>query len=102
MLKLDPKPTFWSKQRVRVPGGEVCDFEVEFVHMTRDGIRAFLESAGSRDELAVIAEIVVGWRGLDADFSAENLKRLLSNYPGLSALLLTEYAGEMMRAREGN
>lgn len=102
MLKLQPKPTFWSKQRARVPGGEVCDFEVEYVHMTREGIRDFLDSAAGRDEMAVIADIVVGWRGLDADFSPENLRQLLSNYPGLSSLLLTEYAGEMMRAREGN
>ena|SRR3990172_4049912 len=102
MLKLNPNPTFWSKQKARIPGGEACDFEVEFRHMRREDLQTFMESAATRDELAVIADIVAGWRGLDVDFTPENLKSLLSNYPGLGSLLLSEYTSEMMRARVGN
>lgn len=102
MLKLNPNPTFWVKLKARLPGGEEVEFEIEFRHKGKEALQSFLESGKARKESEMMAEVVAGWRGLDADFSAENLKTLLDNYPGLGSLMLGEYTIELMKARSGN
>lgn len=102
MLKLKPNPTFWVKLKTRVPGGEEVEFEIEFRHKGREAVKSFLESSTDRNEAEVMAEVIAGWRGLDVDFSADHLKTLLDNYPGLGSLLLAEYIGELTKARAGN
>jgi len=101
-FKLNPNPTFWVKTKVRAPGGDEAEFEVEYRHKGKEALKAFLEAANGREESAVLGEIVAGWRGMDAEFSADNLKTLLDNYPGLANVMLGDYTVELMKARAGN
>ena len=102
MFKLTPNPTFWVKTKVRIPGGEESEFEVEYRHKGREALKQYLEAIKGREEISALAEIVAGWRGMDAEFSAASLKTLLDNYPGLAALMLGDYTIELMKARAGN
>ncbi len=101
-FKLNPNPTFWVKTKVRAPGGEQSEFEVEYRHKGKAALQAFLESAKGREESDVIADIVVSWRGMDVDYSPENLKTMLDNYPGMANLMLIDYSVELNKARAGN
>lgn len=101
-FKLNPNPTFWVKTKVRTPGGEEAEFEIEYRHKGKQALTAFLESIKGREEAAALTEIVSSWRGLDVDFSADHLKTLLDNYPGLGTVMLGDYSLELMRARAGN
>lgn len=102
MLKLNPNPTFWVKTKVRAPGGAEAEFEVEYRHKGKEALQHYLESLKGRDEFVALSEITAGWRGLDVDFSADNLKTLLDNYPGLANVMLGDYTVELMKARAGN
>jgi len=102
MFKLNPNPTFWVKTKVRSPGGEESEFEVEYRHKGKEALTQFMESVKGRDEAEVMAEVIVNWRGMDVDFSAANLKALFDNYPGLGSVMLVDYGVELMKARAGN
>lgn len=102
MFKLNPNPTFWVKTKVRTPGGEESEFEVEYRHKGKEALQRFMESAKGRSEAEVMAEVIVSWRGMDVDFSADNLKTLFDNYPGLGSVMIVDYGVELMKARAGN
>lgn len=102
MFKLNPNPTFWVKTRVRTPGGEESEFEVEYRHKGREALKQYLGAINGRDEAEALSEIIAGWRGMDAEFNPANLKTLLDNYPGLAVLMLGDYTVELMKARTGN
>lgn len=104
MLKLNPNPTFWVDVNVRKPGGEVDSFKIEFRHKTRAGLRQFMENGKGKDDADYLVEsgIVAGWQDVDAEFSNDNLKALVDNYPGIAGVLLLTYPAELMKASAGN
>lgn len=104
MLKLKANPTFKAKVGIPVPGGEPVEVEFEFRHMTRDALNAFLTGpkAAKRSYEDTIAQIVVGWSGVDADFSKEAVTELCQNYLGAPTAILESFGKELAATRLGN
>lgn len=102
-LKLNPSPTFPLKVLVPVPGDD-APTEVMLVAKYRniDELMAFSTVMAEKDFPEVIADIVVGWEGVDAEFSGEALAILQKNYPGLHNVILAAYFQESQKARAKN
>jgi hypothetical protein len=102
MFKLQPKPTFRAKVPIPVPGGVSSSIELEFRHMARGELRRFLDNVQEREDLDVLMEVVLGWSGVDAEFSRESMATLLENYPASAAAVLAAFVKELADARLGN
>lgn len=103
VFKLQPNPTFWATCPIPIPGEATpAPLELEFKHLGVDGLMAFSERAIGRTNLDVISEIVVGWRGVDAEYSPDNLAALLDNYPGAAGVILDTFRAEATGARAKN
>lgn len=100
MFKLQPNPTFWAKVPLTVPGQEkpaMVDFE--FHYLAEDERRKLFEE---RTALEVATEIVADWKGVDAPFSEDNLKKLFSNYARSVIDVLETYNRELLESRRKN
>jgi hypothetical protein len=103
MFKIDPNPTFWAAVAMPVPGqAKPSMVEMKFAHKTRAQLKDFLESLGDRTDEEALAEIVQDWRNVDAEFSRENLGRLLEHYPGAALALFRAYQSEVLEGRAKN
>lgn len=104
MLKLKAAPTFKAKVGIPMPGGKAEEVEFEFRHMTRDALNEFLsgKEAEGRSYEDTIAQIVVGWSGVDAPFSKEAVAEMCQNYLGAPTAILGAYGKELAAARLGN
>lgn len=104
MLKINPNPTFWAKVKVPVHGGEVCEIEVEFKHKSRPALESFLtgKDAKSRKDEDTILEIAKDWKGVDGEFTRDNLSQLFANYHAAARAIVEAYILELTQARLGN
>lgn len=101
MFKLEPNPTF--RATVNIPRGGAISFE--FRHKTKSQVKDYIEraqTAGDKGELPILAEVVVGWAGVDVEYSEANLGVLLENYPAAGAAILGTWARELGDAKLGN
>jgi hypothetical protein len=103
MFKLQPKPTFKARVPITIPG-EVrpAEIEVEFKHMTVDGVQNYFENLGGKKDAEALSEIVVGWSGVDAPYDADALATLLNNFPSASAAMFEAFRRELFEARRKN
>ena len=101
MFKIDPDPVFTAPIDIPLPGGERKSFTGSFKHKGRAEAQAFLESAQG-DDVEMVAEILLGWDGVDAEFSRETLARLLDNYVGAGAAILEAWALGLAGGRAKN
>lgn len=104
MLKLKANPTFKCKVVIPVAGGPDETVEFEFRHMTRDALDKFLKGkeAQARSYEDTVGAIVVGWSGVDAEYSKEALAELFQNHMSAPTAILTAYGKELAAARLGN
>lgn len=103
MFKLTPNPTFWAKAQLSIPGeAKPVTIEVQFRHLGRDAMREFFESLDGKTDIDALGSIVTGWRGVDAEFSQENLAALLDNYPTSALSLFNAFRREAIEAKEKN
>lgn len=102
MFKLQPNPTFFAKVDIPVPGGDPATLEVEFRHMRRDDAAEFARGLADRDPLDSLRQVVVGWKGADAEFSDAALAELHANYAGAADRILAAYFDELRGARRKN
>ena len=102
MFKLQPNPTFSAKVAIPVAGDVAQEMGVTFAHKGKAEIKAFLDQAAGREDIDSLSEIVVGWDGVDADFSRDNLAILLDAYPGAALALLTAWVEELGKAVQKN
>ena len=103
MFKLQPKPTFWAKVPVSIPGeSKPANIEVEFKHLGRESLKTFFETLDGKTDGEALSEIVCNWRGIDAEFSRDSFDELLSNYPSTAISLFTTYRQEVMEAKAKN
>lgn len=102
MFKLEPNPTFFAPVSIHVPGEGKGTFSVEFRHLDHDARTAYNDSLKSKTNLDALAEIMVGWREIDAPFSRDNLKRLLDDYDGAVVALFKAYFDELSGASAKN
>jgi hypothetical protein len=103
MFKLDPSPTFWATVRLTVPGeAEPQAVELQFGHQSVDTLKAWLEDAKERDDRSTLATVVKGWRGFDAEFSADAFQKLLQNYPAAASEIFGQYIRALTESRAKN
>jgi hypothetical protein len=108
MLKINPNPTLKEDVKVTIPGDkEPGVMTIIFKYMGEEQYQQFLERAGLKladdgqvedkedgqaeiktkkprkkpDQAESFMELVVGWEEIDADFTKENVKIFLNNYP---------------------
>jgi hypothetical protein len=104
MFKLQPKPTFWAKAKISIPGeAQPSEIEVQFKHLGRQGLKDYFASLeGSEDDVKALSEIMVGWKGIDAEFSVETLAQLVDNYPSSAKAIFETYSREALDVRAKN
>ena len=102
MFQLDPNPKFSAPVSIPVPGQGEAEITVIFRHKKKSDLQAYLDNAKGRSDLDSCAEIVTGWSGVEADFSAEALAALLDNYHGAGLAILQTYLRELTGQRVKN
>lgn len=102
MLKLNPSPTFKTKVGIPVPGAEAVKVEFEFKALKRKELGQFLTDSKDREDAINLGAVVVGWTGVDKEFSQEALALLLDNYVGSAAAIFAQFLDELTARRQGN
>jgi hypothetical protein len=103
MFKLQNKPTFWAKAHINVPGeAKPAVLEVEFAWLGKQGIKDFFENLEGKKDDEALGEIVLNWRGVDADFTRENFTQLLENYPQAAMGIFEAFRAEALEAKAKN
>lgn len=103
MFKLQPKPTFWTKVPIAIAGAaKPALIDIEFKHLGREALRDYIASLPDREDAESLAEIVMGWKEVDEEFSQESLNKLLNNYPGAALSMVKTFVAEALEAKTKN
>ena len=102
MFKLQPDPTFTATADVPVAGQGTKPLTLEFKYHDRDALAKFFEALPGRKDDEILAEIVVGWKDADAEYSADSLAKLLKNFPGAAGAIVRKFLEEASGARVKN
>jgi hypothetical protein len=103
MLKIKPNPTFFAPVEIPTPDGPV-KIKVEFKHRDRDEFAEFIEAEAklNRADKESLMEIMVGWSGTDAEFSAEAVAEVCKNYHQAGTAIVEAYIETQTQARRKN
>lgn len=103
MLKLKANPTFTAKVEIPAPGG-AASIKVEYKHMTKDQYNEFIEAESKvkRSDEDALMDIVVGWSGVDTEFSREAVRDLCQHYHKAATAIVSTFITELTQARAGN
>lgn len=101
-LKLVAAPTFKAKVPIPVAGADAVEIEFEFRHRTRSALKEWVKSGADKSDLDSFLDMVVGWPGLDDEFTRANAELLIENYGGAPLAIFKVYVGELVQAREKN
>lgn len=103
MFKLQPNPTFKAMVAIAIAGQDKpAEIEVEFKYLGRAAVRAFFDGLDGKSEAEALAEIVVGWSGVDAPYGQQALATLLDNYPTAAFDFFEAFRRELLEARRKN
>ena len=110
MFKLQPNPTFKTRVGISVAGTDKpVEIEVEFKYLAKKPLREYFDRINGRGANATpmtdeegLAEIIVGWSGVDQPYSREALATLLENYPAAPVDLYGAFSRELMEAKRKN
>jgi hypothetical protein len=111
MFKLQPNPTFRAKVLIHVPGEPAgVPIEFEFRHKTVTEAKALgeryqqaiAERGAVEGNVETLDEIIVGWSGVEAEYSREVLRRLVDTFAGAGPAILKGYMEGLSGARLGN
>lgn len=103
MFKLQPNPTFKAQVGIAVAGQDKpAEIEVEYKYLGKSRLKSYFEALDGKSDAEALAEIMVGWAGIDADYSPAALATLLDNYPTAAADLFEAFRRELLEARRKN
>lgn len=103
MFKLQPNPTFKVKVPISIAGQATPpQIEVEFKYLNKAAVKAFFEGMTGKTDAEALAELIVGWSGVDAPYSQDALATLVENYPASSADLFEAFRRELLEAKRKN
>lgn len=105
LFSLTPAATFSAVVDIPVPGdGEPAKLPLIFRHKDETQLNDFLAAgAKAKTDAEWLLEIVVGWTGVEVEFSPENFALLARNYHGRAArAILDKYLYELTEFRRGN
>jgi hypothetical protein len=89
--------------KIKVPGESASrPIQIEFKWIGRDEIKNLFEDLSTRTDMDIVKDIVVGWKGVDAPFSIENLELLLNSYPSAALAIFEAFNKEMVEAKVKN
>lgn len=110
-LKFQPDPTFELPVSLPVAGQEEkaeAVFTVKYLSYSQvDNLFSAAKEGGGDNVNDFLGfsdfarQVVTGWN-IDKEFNADNLNRLLDNYPNLAEILCEEYFEEYYKARRKN
>lgn len=102
MFKIVPKATFGVDVSISVPGAAPAVVRVEFKHLPKSALPGYFSGLQGKTDAEALAEIVVGWEGVDVPYSPQALATLVDNYPAAAAELFEAFRSELMEARRKN
>lgn len=103
MFKINPKPVFRATVPLSVPGSDKpAAISVDFKHLGKSALRDYFAGLEGKSDAEALGEIVTGWEGVDAPFSADALGQLLDNYPAAAGELFEAFRRELLEARAKN
>lgn len=103
MFKIVPKTTFSAEVSLSVPGeAKPATITVDFKHLSKKAIKAYFENLEGKTDAEALGEIIAGWSGVDAPYSAESLEMLIDNYPAAAGELFEAFRRELIEARRKN
>jgi hypothetical protein len=103
MFKLQPNPTFKSKVGISIAGAlRPADIEVEFKYLSKEKVREYFDRLQGKTDAEALAEIIVGWSGVDEAYSDVALEMLVDNYPAAAADLFETFRKELLEAKRKN
>lgn len=101
MFKLTPNPSFWTKCSITVPGQDKpATIELEWKHLSKEKIRDYFNDLDGKDDLDALSGVLLDWKGLDAEYSYDNLGELLNNYPASARELFDNYRTNLLESRK--
>ncbi|RIQ74576.1 hypothetical protein D0838_05095 [Bordetella avium] len=104
VFSLDAPATFPAVVSIPCPGKDPAPLRLIFRHLTSEQLTAWLASTKEvKSDAEWLAGIIEGWEGVSADFSADALAKLVSNYhaPAVNAIV-DKYLAELTEVRRGN
>jgi hypothetical protein len=109
MFKLNANPEFTADVQITRPGEpKPGTIRFRFRHMGRTAFKAWVETAGGRDDPDYLLDAVAGWEGVtDAsgqpvEFSREALAQLLDAFPAAGQDIFVAYGKALHESRTGN
>lgn len=102
MFALAVDPTFKSTVEIARAGGKVVPITLEFRHKDTDELDDFLARAEKVKPAEWAAEIICGWEGVDAEFSAENLALLIKRNLSAAEAIMSGYTKGLSGGKLGN
>jgi hypothetical protein len=101
-FKIKAPETFTASINIPLLGGGKDALSVTYRHKPRSAMKTFVEGLAEREDVDVLAEVIAGWDGADAEFSAAALAELIEQQPGAVAALINGYVRAYGEARSGN
>ncbi|MDP2792557.1 MAG: phage tail assembly chaperone [Sulfurisoma sp.] len=103
MFKLQPAPTFKAKVGISIAGqARPNEIEVEYRYLTKEAIKTYFDNLQGKADADALAEIVVGWSGVEEAYSPEALSLLIDNYPAAASDLFDAFRRELLEAKRKN
>jgi hypothetical protein len=103
MLKINPDPKFTANVNVTVPGQEATSsISITFRYKSKKQLAEWKEAFSESDDKEFLGEVVLGWSGVDVDFSPETFALFLDNYPAAALEIVTAYHKLLLDSRAKN
>ena len=101
MFKLVPDPLFTAT--VLIPNGDApIPLKLKFIRKSKEDIAEWIEAAANRSDPDSLAEIIDGLVDVDAAYTIDRLKDLLSNYSGAGMAIFKGYLNALSEAARKN
>lgn len=109
MFKLVPDPIFEAAVALSVPGlPKPLEVVFTFRHKNRTALHAWINSASTKRDAALLDEVIVGWAGVQDEagapvaYSFTALTDLIENYGAAHVEIYKAYLAELTKAKEKN
>lgn len=103
MLKINPNPEFTADVEITIPGQEKSGkMSLTFKYKTKSELVEFWDLVKDKTDVEALEEFCVGWDGIDAEFTPENIEKFFNNYPASAREIVTEYQRLLLESRVKN
>lgn len=103
MFKITPDPIFTADVELSVPGKPgTATVQITFKYQTKDQLVSFGEMVNEEPIDKVLAHIIKGWEGIDAECTPENISLMIANHVRAGNEILKAYYRELYASRVKN